>query len=67
MNCPQSATLTMSGVMEASPSRPGLLGCLLFGSQRMVACNGRGYRKGIPSPWLRHSDLVCLAGFMRRL
>ena len=50
-----------------SATRVGLVGCLSVGSQRQVVCNGWSRRKGIPSPWLRHRDLVCLAGFVRRL
>jgi hypothetical protein len=45
----------------------GLVGCLSVGSQRWVVCNGCCRRKGISSPWLRHRDLVCLAGFVRGL
>jgi hypothetical protein len=50
-----------------SAIRVGLVGYLSVGSQRLVVCNGSCRRKGIPSPWLRHRDLVCLAGFVRGL
>jgi hypothetical protein len=50
-----------------SATRVGLVGCLSVGSQRLVVCNGCCRRKDIPSPWLRHRDFVCLAGFVRRL
>jgi hypothetical protein len=50
-----------------SATRVCLVGCLSVDSQRVVVCNGCCRRKGIPSPWLRHRDLVCLAGFVRTL
>jgi hypothetical protein len=50
-----------------SATRAGLVGCLSVGSQRLVVCNGYCRSKGIPSPWLRHPDLVCLEGFVRKL
>jgi hypothetical protein len=50
-----------------SATRVCLVGCLSVGSQRLVVCNGCCRRKGIPSQWLRHRDLVCLAGFVRKL
>jgi hypothetical protein len=50
-----------------SATRVSLVGRLSVGSQRLVVCNGYRRRKGIPSPWLRHRDLVCLAGFVRKL
>ena len=39
---------------------PSAVSAWLFATAVAVA-------KGIPSPWLRHRDLVCLAGFVRRL
>jgi len=50
-----------------SATRICLVGCLSVGSQRWVVCHGCRRRKGIPSPWLRHRDLVCSTGFVRRL
>jgi hypothetical protein len=49
------------------PHAVGLVGCLSCGSQRSVVCHGCCRRKGISSPWLRHRDLVCLAGFVGQL
>jgi hypothetical protein len=70
--CPRLFWLSVPGGQRQvqrrqSATRVGLVGCLSVGSQRLVVGNGWSRRKGIPSPWLRHRDLVCLAGFVRRL
>jgi hypothetical protein len=66
-NFPQSVTPGMNGLSEASRSRndrvgssPSAVSVWLFATDVTVAA-------GIPSPWLRHRDVVCLAGLVRTL